>query len=256
MAVIADAATSDGVNATLELLFDLDARGTPPALPGMQDVPQLADALLAVSQMYALIGDEDGSELLLRESIRLNPDDAMALNNLGYMRIEAGHADAETIANIERAGEMTPDNISILDTVAWLRYKQGRFDAEAADGGALDRLKRVLVLLGVEPAPEVLAEVLDHQGDTLWRLGRADEAVAAWARVVEILQDEEWRRQMIQSYAVLQSQVWGLLVSDPQAMYHRDFGVMLERVRQKLAVAEQGGDPPVAPTFQEFSLSD
>ena len=39
-------------------------------------------------------------------------------------------------------------------------------------------------------------------------------------------------------------------------MYYRDYGVVLERTREKLLQAEQGGDPPVAATFQELAPAD
>lgn len=247
MIVTADAASSSDARPTLGLLRDLDARSITPVLPGMDGQPSLAAALAAASQLFGLLGNDEASETLLAEAIRLDPTDAMSLNNLGYQRIEAGRIDDETRGMVERAAVMLPEEASIADTKAWLLYKSGRYEEKDGEPGAVDELRRAIDLV-VEPS----AEVLDHYGDALWRIGRPGQAAAAWRQAVEILDDADRREQIVRNYRLLQSQVWGLVVSDPAAMYDRDFGTVLERARKKLDAAEGGGTPPVAPTFAEL----
>lgn len=248
MALIADAVSPDGASRSIDLLIDLQNRGLLGAVPGLGGAGTLSEALMQVGNLYTLVGNREGAESLLRESIRLDPSNGMAMNNLGYQRLEDGHGDAETIAWIERAGELVPDNASVLDTVAWLRYKQGRLDDEGEELGAVSLLQRA-----IELSEEPTAELFDHLGDALWRQGRAEDAVEAWRRAVEILEDPQQQEQLLQAYALGQTRVWGLLVRDPQAMYDRDYGVVFERTQQKLLQVERGGDPPVAPTFQELA---
>ena len=219
---------------------------------------------MQIGNLYTLLGSDAGAEVLLRESIRLDAGNGMAMNNLGYQRLEEGRGDDQTIAWIERAGELVPDSAraicpnmkkitldKVIDTVAWLRYKQRRFDDEGGQPGAVSLLRRA-----VELSEQPTAELFDHLGDALWRLGRSGEALEAWRQAVQLLEDPRSRDQLLQLYLAEQTRVWGLLVQDPEALYYRDYGVVLERTREKLLQAEQGGDPPVAATFQELAPAD
>jgi tetratricopeptide (TPR) repeat protein len=251
MILIADAASADGATRSIDLLVDLEGRGLLTTVPGLGGAATLSEALMQIGNLYTLLGNDAGAETLMRESIRLDAANGMAMNNLGYQWLEEGRDDDQTIAWIERAGELLPDSASVIDTVGWLRYKQRRFDDEAGQPGAVSLLRRA-VELSEQPA----AELFDHLGDALWRLGRSDEAVDAWRQAVRLLEDPGSRDQLLQLYLAEQTRVWGLLVRDPQAMYDRDYGVVLERTREKLRQAERGGDPPIAATFQELAPAD
>jgi hypothetical protein len=69
---------------------------------------------------------------------------------------------------------------------------------------------------------------------------------------VEILEDAEWQQQRGQEYLFFQARIWGLLVSEPGEIHERQYGVLLENAREKLRLAQQGGTPPVAATFEEL----
>jgi tetratricopeptide (TPR) repeat protein len=245
VALVADAA-ADRAAASIELVRGLISQGWSPAIVAAEVEPTLPDVLYQASIVYSLIGHESGAEHLLRETIRENPDHAMALNNLGYTRLELGYVDQQTTAWIERAYELAPDDSNVLDTVGWLRYKRGQFQPP----GALALIEKSLDRAS-EPSPEVL----DHLGDARWRIGDADGAVDAWRRAAKLLEDPERRERMVQTFSLIQTR-WGLLIADPSEMYERQFGVVLRRVRGKLLELEQGGDPPVAATFDELGTID
>ena len=175
----------------------------------------------------------------------------MALNNLGYTRLVLGYGDDQTAAWIERAHELVPDDGNVLDTAGWLHYKQGRFEGDHDAPGALPLLREALARTE-EPAPEVL----DHLGDTLWRLGDAEGAADAWRQAVEILQDAQRRERLSQIYLFIQSRQWGLLVADPDEIHERQFGRLLEDAREKLRTAAEGGTPAVTATFEELSEAE
>jgi tetratricopeptide (TPR) repeat protein len=246
MIVAAEAAAGDDGSAVVAMVADLDARGATPSLPPSEAVASLPEALSGASDFFTLVGNEAGAERLLRETLRLAPDDAMAMNNLGYARIEAGHGDAETAAMIERAIELAPQEASILDTVGWLRYRQGILDddAEGRRRGALTFIEEALAISDTRSA-----EVLDHYGDVLWRLGRTERAADAWEEAMRLLDDERRRSLIERNLMLIQLNGWGLLVVDPREMYDRDFGEVLRSVRRKLEAVQAGGDPPVAPIF-------
>ncbi len=97
--------------------------------------------------------------------------------------------------------------------------------------------------------------MLDHLGDTLWRVGDAEGAVDAWRQVVEILEDTERRERLSQIYLFIQGRQWGLFVADPDEIHERQFGRLLEDAREKLRIAERGGTPAVTATFEELSAA-
>jgi tetratricopeptide (TPR) repeat protein len=248
-ALVSDAA-ADHAEASVDLIDRLALRGWLPPIPGAEEEPTVPEVLYETSIVYAMLGREVGAERLLRETIRLAPDHAMALNNLGYTRLVLGYGDDQTAAWIERAHELVPEDGNVLDTAGWLHYKQGRFEGDDDAPGALALLREALDRTE-EPAPEVL----DHLGDTLWRVGDAEGAVDAWRQVVEILEDAERRERLSQVYLFIQGRQWGLFVADPDEIHERQFGRLLEDAREKLQTAEQGGTPAVTATFEELSAA-
>jgi tetratricopeptide (TPR) repeat protein len=246
LVVVADAASYDGEPAaiTLRMLHELDAQERLPRLMGMQGKITHLDTLYQASQIFTFLGHDAGTEMLLRELIEHDAEHAMAMNNLGYMRIENGHDDAETAAMIERASKLEPDDPSILDTIGWLRYKQGMMSGE--HGAA------ALISQAVSLSDDPSAEVLDHLGDALWRLGEQQEAIEHWQQAVAVLQRADERQRIEENYLLIQTRGWGLLVADPQVLYHRDYGSRLESLQHKLHAAEHGEQPPLARTFEEL----
>jgi Flp pilus assembly protein TadD len=77
---------------------------------------------------------------------------------------------------IKKAVENKPDESAFVDSLGWLCYKQGRF-AEARA-----QLERAITLPGgTEP------EVMQHLGDTLYRLGRISDALDRWNLALQML---------------------------------------------------------------------
>ncbi|HSH48294.1 MAG TPA: tetratricopeptide repeat protein [Halomonas sp.] len=105
------------------------------------------------------LGDLAGMEAELRHVLEKNPDDAIALNALGYTLADEevpGRLD-EAAAMVERAHELDPDNPAILDSLGWVLFRQG--DPEAA----LPWLERAW-----ERMPD--QEIASHLIEVLWAL--------------------------------------------------------------------------------------
>lgn len=248
------AATEHAEN-SLELLGQLSEKGLLPATLNLQSPGRLALAqgVFETSSYYSLIGATSGAERLLHEAVALDPRNAMAFNNLGFMRLEAGDHDEQVVKFIERAYELLPDEPNILDSIGWLRYKQGRFaDAPTAQGGGKPQSGALtLIEQSVQEAASPSPAVLDHLGDIHWRLGDMQAATEAWRQVVTLLDDSNFQQTQTRQFKLIQESAWQLVVADPAKMYDREYGQLLERVRQKLTAVEQGGKPPIAPTFDE-----
>lgn len=266
VAFAADAASPNMVDQSVELARDLDRRGVLKMLSSLDQPTTFSQTLFEVSSMYTLVGNRDGAAQLLTQVIAIQPDHAMAMNNLGYARVVAGHQDGETVQLIERAWEIMPADPNILDTAGWLRYRQGRFTDSAelppGDRGAQGALGLLQASLDANkanagaPASSPSPEVLDHLGDTRWRLGDREGAVEAWKRSVAVLEDRVFEERILQGYLLVQTRVWRLLVADPREMYDREFGQVLRRVQAKLQAVEQNREPSVAPTFAEEQAGD
>ena len=155
---------------------------------------------------------------------------------------------------IEKAHQLEPQEHNILDTIGWLRYKQGRLKdqpaigAEGDDGGVG---AATLIQRAIDDSTEPSPEVLDHMGDVQWRLGDTESALAAWKRVVNVLGDGAFRKQWLQQIALLQSRQWGIIVTDGERQYDRDYGAVLRRAQEKIDAVARGDQPAVAPIWND-----
>lgn len=138
------------------------------ALGILPDDPRLlyARALLAVDRGDVAAGERD-----LRRVIELKPDDAEALNALGYTladhNLRGDPRQQEALALIERALKLKPDEPAIIDSMGWVRYRLGELDA------SLENLRRAY-------AKQPDADIAAHLGEVLWASGERDEARRVW----------------------------------------------------------------------------
>ena len=112
------------------------------------------------------------SEAVFRQLLLKEPDNAPALNYFGYMLAERGERLNESVDYIKRALAIDPDNGSYLDSIGWAYFKDGKLDM------ALEHLQRAAQMLATNSL------VQDHYADVLFRVGRYDDAIAAWAKAL------------------------------------------------------------------------
>ncbi|WFM72550.1 tetratricopeptide repeat protein [Halomonas sp. CKK8] len=125
------------------------------------------DERLRYQRAMRAFADDDlaAMEADLRHIIEADPDNANALNALGYTLADAnleGRLE-EARELIERAHALEPDNPAILDSQGWVRYRQG--DPE----GALPWLERAWSAM---PDQEIAAHLIE----VLWALGEEQRA--------------------------------------------------------------------------------
>ena len=112
------------------------------------------------------------SEAVFRQLITKEPDNAAALNYLGYMLAERGERLTESVDLLKKALALEPANGSYLDSLGWAYYKADKLTL------AVDSLQRAADQLKANSV------VQDHYGDVLFKLSRYDEAIAAWTRAI------------------------------------------------------------------------
>ncbi|WP_238582420.1 tetratricopeptide repeat protein [Cellvibrio sp. OA-2007] len=103
----------------------------------------------------------------LRQILKQQPDNAAALNSLGYILADRTQRFAEARSLLEKAMQLQPNDPAILDSMGWLHYRTGKY-AEA------------LPLLRKAYAAGPNAEISAHLGEILWQLGNKAEARQVW----------------------------------------------------------------------------
>jgi tetratricopeptide (TPR) repeat protein len=107
------------------------------------------------------------AELDLRKIIELDPQNAAALNALGYTLADRVGRYDEAEKLIRSAYSLQPEEASIIDSMGWVAYRQGRLDeAEKFLREALTR----------DNNPEIAA----HLGEVLWVNHDSEEALHIW----------------------------------------------------------------------------
>ena len=104
--------------------------------------------------------------------IARDPENAAALNYLGYMLAERGERLDESVGYIKKALALEPENGSYLDSLGWAYFKADKLDL------AEENLKRAADQMTTNSV------VQDHYGDVLFRRARYGEAIAAWTRAL------------------------------------------------------------------------
>jgi tetratricopeptide (TPR) repeat protein len=112
------------------------------------------------------------AESAFKQVLTREPDNATALNYLGYMLAERGERLDESVNYLKKALQIEPDNGSFLDSLGWAYFKADKLDL------AEDNLRRAADQLKTNSV------VQEHYGQVLFKLGRYDEAIAAWTRAL------------------------------------------------------------------------
>jgi tetratricopeptide (TPR) repeat protein len=104
----------------------------------IRDNPDFAAAQLQLALLYEQARDYARAKDRYAEVVRVEPNNAVALNNLAYNLAVHQNNLAEALPFARRAWAVTPNNVNIVDTLAWIHHLQGN-SSEAA------RLLRTMV---------------------------------------------------------------------------------------------------------------
>ena len=142
------------------------------ALPGDVQL-RYTRALLAVGLDQLELAESD-----LRQIISVEPDNAAAINALGYTLADLTERYDEAEQLIRRAYELQPEDASIIDSMGWVSYRLGRLrEAEVYMREAWKVMRN--------------AEIAAHLGEVLWARGQKDEARSLWKLGLEMGGDNE-----------------------------------------------------------------
>jgi tetratricopeptide (TPR) repeat protein len=141
----------------------------------LQDRPDDINLLYARALVAENLGRLDIFERDLHLILKLDPNNAEALNALGYTLAARTGRLKEALRYISRAMELKPNNAFILDSMGWVHYRLG-------DYGKAE--KYLLEAMQIRKDPEIAA----HLGEVLWVKGDKAGAHKVWRRSLKMNQ--------------------------------------------------------------------
>ena len=119
--------------------------------------PDNETANFQFAYLHELKGQREAAMSLMEEVILRFPDNAMALNYVGYNLADSGKELDRALELVQRASALDPDADFIADSLAWTLYRLGRMDE------AWEHIQRAIALSrnggNIDPT------MLEHYGD-------------------------------------------------------------------------------------------
>lgn len=115
----------------------------------------------------------------LKKILAKYPDDAEALNALGYSLLDSADRYVEAEKYLQQALKLQPNEAVIMDSYGWLQFKLGKLEQ------ALGYLERAY-------AKQEEAEIAAHLAEVLWTLGRKEEARKIFNKAIKKAPEDEY----------------------------------------------------------------
>jgi tetratricopeptide (TPR) repeat protein len=139
---------------------------------GLARMPDNVNVLYARALTAEKIERLDVTFSDLEKIIGLDPQNAQALNALGYTLVDRTDRVKEGYGYILKAYEMNPGDAAILDSLGWANYRLGNHsDALKYLRMAFEKLKD--------------AEIAAHLGEVLWVMGEQESARDIWDEALQ-----------------------------------------------------------------------
>jgi len=108
------------------------------------------------------------AEQFFRKVLEIDPNNALTMNNLGYMLVDKTTRYTDALKLIRKAVELEPMNGAYLDSLGWTYFKLGEYEP------AEDNLRKAVERTSTDPT------VHDHLGDLYEKTNRIRLAAAQW----------------------------------------------------------------------------
>lgn len=134
---------------------------------GLKALPDDSRLLYARALLNDDLNHVDAAVRDLRRLVQLDPDNADALNALGYTLADRTQHQDEALSLIEKALALKPGEPAIIDSLGWVQYRLGHLE---------EAVKQLRTAYSKQPDPEIAA----HLGEVLWKSGEKSEARKIW----------------------------------------------------------------------------
>jgi len=153
----------------------------------VQRFPEDSDLLYDQAMLAERLRKFDDMEKMLRDVMRMAPDNANAYNALGYSLADRGQRMDEARQLIQKALSFKPGDPFITDSLGWLEYRAGNKDE------AVRLLKEAYQS---RPDPEIGA----HLGELLWIQDQRDAATQIWRDSLRADPENEALKETMQRF--------------------------------------------------------
>ena len=140
--------------------------------------PRDVELLYALGSAYERDGNPDAALAQMRSILVIDPDNAGAMNFIGYSLAERGERLDEAESLVRRALEQRPRSAGFLDSLGWIAFRRGDY------ARATELLERAARLAGPD------AVILDHLADAYRAGRRPGDAEGAWRRALRCLAEQ------------------------------------------------------------------
>ena len=138
----------------------------------LEIVPGNSDLLYSRALVAERLGRIDILEADIKTILKTEPDNAHALNALGFTLADQTDRYEEAYVYIKRAIEINPEDPAIIDSWGWIHYRLGDYE-------------KAIALLRTALSRFDDAEIASHLGEVLWVSGNQDEARIIWQKALK-----------------------------------------------------------------------
>jgi tetratricopeptide (TPR) repeat protein len=140
---------------------------------GLEITPENPRLHFRLGVVYDKWGKKDLSIQEMKKVIGIDPQDAHALNYLGYTYLDMDINLGEAEKLIRKAMELEPMDGYITDSLGWLFYKKGKFEE------ALATLEKAISLVPDDPI------ILEHIGDVHKKINNREKAIEFYKKALK-----------------------------------------------------------------------
>ena len=149
--------------------------------------PQDMDLHYRLGVIYGKRKKHQESVREMKAVLKLDPDNANAMNYIGYSYAERGVKLDEAERLIKKALRLKPDSGYIMDSLGWVYFRQNRINL------AIDYLKKAWNLSPEEPV------IAGHLGDAYKKNGRMEKALEVYKRALDFNPENDDLKEKIRN---------------------------------------------------------
>jgi tetratricopeptide (TPR) repeat protein len=152
---------------------------------GLSVFPESIDLHYKLGVIYSKMRREKESLREMEEVLTIEPENAEALNFIGYSYADKGINLDEAERMIKRAMELKPGNGYIIDSLGWVYYRQNKIEKA---------IKYLEDAFHITPKDPTIAE---HLGEVYEKTGRREEALEMYRRSLELNPENDSLKEKI-----------------------------------------------------------
>jgi tetratricopeptide (TPR) repeat protein len=134
---------------------------------------------IQLAAVYERQKDFDRAESIFKDILKANPQNAVALNYIGYMLADRGIRLEEALRYVKEALAIDPQNGAYLDSLGWAYFKLN------------DLANAEIYLLKADGLVKNDPTIDEHLGDLYFKTGNLQKAEEFWKRSVSIGTEQE-----------------------------------------------------------------